>query len=128
MKIELASVFVDDTSKALKFYTEVLGFVKKVHMPEINWITVVSQEEPEGTQLLLEPNDNPAALTYQKAISAQGIPATSFAVENVEKEYERLTQLGVDFTMKPSKTVGAIIAVFNDTCGNLIQIHQTTDI
>lgn len=128
MRIELASVFVDDTDKALKFYTEVLGFVKKVHIQEINWITVVSPEETEGTQLLLEPNSNPAAMTYQKAIFAQGIPATSFAVDNVEKEYERLTQLGVEFTLKPSKTVGAIIAVFHDTCGNLIQIHQTKDI
>lgn len=124
MKIELASVFVDDTNKALKFYTEVLGFVKKVHIPEVNWITVTSPDEPEGTQLLLEPNDNPVAETYQKGIFAQGIPATSFAVEDVEKEYERLVQLGVEFTIKPTKSVGAIIAVFNDTCGNLIQIHQ----
>lgn len=124
MKIELASVFVDDTNKALKFYTEVLGFVKKVHIPEINWITVTSPDEPEGTQLLLEPNGNPVAKTYQEGIFAQGIPATSFAVEDIEKEYERLVQLGVEFTIKPTKSVGAIIAVFNDTCGNLIQIHQ----
>lgn len=124
MKIELASVFVDDTNKALKFYTEVLGFVKKVHIPEANWVTVTSSDEPEGTQLLLEPNDNPVAETYQKGIFAQGIPATSFAVEDVEKEYERLVKLGVEFTIKPTKSVGAIIAVFNDTCGNLIQIHQ----
>ncbi|MTK63672.1 MAG: VOC family protein [Methanobacterium sp.] len=124
MKIELASVFVDDTNKALKFYTEVLGFVKKVHIPEVNWITVTSPDEPEGTQLLLEPNDNPVAKTYQEGILAQGIPATSFAVEDIEKEYERLVQLGVEFTIKPTKSVGAIIAVFNDTCGNLIQIHQ----
>ena len=124
MKIELASVFVDDTNKALKFYTEVLGFVKKVHIPEVNWITVTSPDEPEGTQLLLEPNDNPVAETYQKGIFAQGIPATSFAVEDIEKEYERLVKLGVEFTIKPTKSVGAIIAVFNDTCGNLIQIHQ----
>ncbi len=128
MRIDLTNVFVDDTNKALEFYVNVLGFVKKVHIKEINWITVVSPEEPEGTQLLLEPNYNPTALTYQKAIFSQGIPATSFAVNNVEEEFERLTQLGVEFTMKPSKTVGAIIAVFNDTCGNLIQIHQTTDI
>ncbi|MBI6873286.1 VOC family protein [Clostridium aciditolerans] len=124
MKIELASVFVDDTNKALKFYTEVLGFVKKVHIPEVNWVTVTSSDEPEGTQLLLEPNDNPVSETYQKGIFAQGIPATSFAVEDVEKEYERLVKLGVEFTIKPTKSVGAIIAVFNDTCGNLIQIHQ----
>lgn len=128
MKINLTSVFVDDTNKALKFYTEVLGFVKKVHIPEMNWVTVASPEEPEGTQLLLEPNDNPAAVAYQKSIFAQGIPATSFAVENIEREYEKMVQIGVEFTMKPSKTVGAIIAVFNDTCGNLIQIHQTMDI
>lgn len=124
MKIELTNVFVDDTNKALKFYTEVLGFVKKVHIPEINWITVTSPDEPEGTQLLLEPNDNPVAKTYQEGIFAQGIPATSFAVEDIEKEFERLVQLGVEFTIKPTKSVGAIIAVFNDTCGNLIQIHQ----
>jgi predicted enzyme related to lactoylglutathione lyase len=124
MKIELTSVFMDDTDKALKFYTEVLGFVKKVHIPEINWITVTSPDEPEGTQLLLEPNDNPVAETYQKGIFDQGIPATSFAVEEIEKEYERLLQLGVEFTIKPTKTVGAIIAIFNDTCGNLIQMHQ----
>jgi predicted enzyme related to lactoylglutathione lyase len=124
MKIDLANVFVDDTNKALKFYTEVLGFVKKVHIPEINWITVVSPEEQEGTQLLLEPNENPVALTYQKAIFDQGIPAASFAVDNIEEEYARLVQLGVEFAMKPTKTVGADIAIFNDTCGNLIQIHQ----
>ncbi len=128
MKIDLTSIFVDDKDKALDFYVRVLGFIKKVEIPEIYWITVVSPEEPEGTQLLLEPNFNPAALTYQKAIFSQGIPAASFAVKNVEEEYERLTELGVEFTMKPSKTVGAVIAVFNDTCGNLIQIHQTTDI
>jgi predicted enzyme related to lactoylglutathione lyase len=124
MKIELANVFVDDTGKALKFYTEVLGFVKKVHIPEINWITVVSPDQPEGTQLLLEPNENPVATTYQQGLFAQGIPATSFAVDNVEKEYERLVQLGVEFSMEPTKSGDVTIAVFNDTCGNLIQIHQ----
>lgn len=124
MKIDYANVFVDDTNKALKFYTEVLGFVKKVHIPEINWITVVSSEQPEGTQLLLEPNENPTATTYQNALFAQGIPATSFGVEDIEGEYERLCQLGVEFTMKPTKSIGAYIAVFKDTCGNLIQIHQ----
>lgn len=124
MKIQLTSVFVDDTNKALKFYTEVLGFIKKVHIPEINWITVVSPEDQEGTQLLLEPNSNPVATTYQKSIFEQGIPATSFAVENIENEYDRLVKLGVQFTMKPTKSIGAIVSVFNDTCGNLIQIHQ----
>lgn len=124
MKIDLTSIFVNDTNKALMFYTEKLGFIKKVHIPEINWITVVSPEEQDGTQLLLEPNNNPAATAYQKAIFEQGIPATSFMVQDVEKEYEKLTKLGVEFTMKPTNTVGAIIAVLNDTCGNLIQIHQ----
>lgn len=124
MKISLTNVFVEDTNKALEFYTEVLGFVKKVHIPEINWITVVSPENQEGTQLLLEPNQNPVAATYQQALFSQGIPATSFEVEDIEAEYERLSKLGVVFAMKPTKSVGAIIAVFNDTCGNLIQIHQ----
>lgn len=124
MKINLTNVFVNDTDKALKFYTEVLGFVKKVHIPEINWITVVSPDDQEGTQLLLEPNMNPAAITYQKSIYEQGIPATSFAVEDIEKEFERMAKLGVEFTMKPTKSIGAIIAVFKDTCGNLIQLHQ----
>ena len=126
MRINLTSVFVDDTNKALQFYTEVLGFVKKVHIPEINWITVVSSEDTEGTQLLLEPNSNPAALAYQSGIFEQGIPATSFAVEDIEKEYERLLKLGVKFTMKPTNSIGAIVAVFHDTCGNLIQLHQVT--
>ncbi|MDF2840040.1 MAG: Lactoylglutathione lyase and related lyase [Clostridia bacterium] len=124
MRINLTSVFVEDTNKALKFYTEVLGFVKKVHIPEINWITVVSSDDQEGTQLLLEPNENPIAKTYQQALLSQGIPATSFEVEDIEKEYERLVKRDVEFTMKPTKTIGAIVAVFHDTCGNLIQIHQ----
>ena len=124
MRINLTSVFVEDTNKALKFYTEVLSFVKKTHIPEINWITVVSPDDQEGTQLLLEPNENPIAKTYQQALFSQGIPATSFEVEDIEAEYNRLYKLGVEFTMKPTKTIGSIIAVFNDTCGNLIQIHQ----
>ncbi|MDV4151304.1 VOC family protein [Clostridium sp. AL.422] len=128
MKIDLTNVFVDDTDKALKFYTEVLGFVKKVHIPEINWITVVSPEDEDGTQLLLEPNSNPASIEFQRAIFEQGIPATSFSVEDIEKEYKRMLNLGVEFTMVPTKTVGSIVAVFNDTCGNLIQIHQVTGI
>lgn len=126
MKIDIASVFVEDTNKALKFYTEVLGFTMKVSIPEINWVTVVSPEDPEGTQLLLEPNENPAAETYQKAIFAQGIPATSFTVSDINREYERLINKGVEFTMSPMKSIGATIAVFNDTCGNLIQIHEVS--
>jgi len=124
MKIKLSSVFVDDQDKAVKFYTEVLGFVKKVEIPQIKWITVVSPEEPDGTQLLLDPSENPAAQTFKKAIFEQGIPATAFAVEDIQKEYERMKKLGVVFTMVPTNTGMTIIAVFNDTCGNLIQLFQ----
>jgi catechol 2,3-dioxygenase-like lactoylglutathione lyase family enzyme len=124
MKIKLTSVFVDNQDKALKFYTDVLGFVKKSDFPvgEFKWLTVVSPEEPNGVELLLEPNDNPAAQAFQKAIFEQGIPAKSFAVENVQKEYERLKKLGVAFTQEPTDTGPVTIAVLNDTCGNLIQI------
>src|SRR5258708_21615790 len=124
MKIKLSSVFVDDQDKALKFYTEVLGFVKKTEIPQIRWITVVSPEEPDGTQLLLEPSENPAAQTFKKAIFEQGIPATAFAVVDIQKEYERMKALGVVFTMEPTSTGKTTIAVFNDTCGNLIQLFQ----
>lgn len=126
MKINLTSVFVDDQGKALAFYTEILGFIKKMDMPagEFRWLTVVSPEGPDDIQLLLEPNQNPAAKTYQRAIFEQGIPAASFAVDDVHQEYERMKQLGVEFTMAPTKMGPATIAVFNDTCGNLIQIAQ----
>jgi len=126
MKIALTSVLVDDQDKALKFYTEVLGFVKKTDLPagEYKFLTVVSPDEPNGTELLLEPNENPAAKVFQKAIFDQGIPLTAFAVDDVQKEYERLEKLGVEFTMKPMKTEGPTVAVFNDTCGNLIQIFE----
>ena len=118
------SVFVDDQDKALKFYTEVLGFVKKLDFPagKFKWLTVVSPEEPGGTQWLLEPNDNPAAKRYQEAIFKQGIGAASFFVDNIQKEYERMKKLGVVFTMAPTKAPGSTIAVFDDTCGNLIQL------
>ncbi len=126
MKIKLTSVFVDDQDKALKFYTEALGFVKKFDFPvgQFKWLTVVSPDEPEGIQLLLEPNDNPAARTYQKAIFEQGIAATSFAVDDIQKEYERMKKLGVAFSMEPTQAGPATIAVFDDTCGNLIQLAQ----
>jgi catechol 2,3-dioxygenase-like lactoylglutathione lyase family enzyme len=126
MKIQLTSVFVDDQAKALKFYTQVLGFVQKRDIPlgEARWLTVVSPEGPEDVELLLEPNGNPAAKTYQKAIFDQGIPATAFSVTDIQKEYTRLRQLGVTFSMEPINTGMAIAAVFNDTCGNLIQIFQ----
>jgi len=126
MKINLSSVYVDDQGKALKFYTDVLGFVKKADIPvgEFRWLTVVSPEEPEGTELLLEPSDNPATKTFKKALYEQGIPLTSFAVEDIQEEYERMKNLGVNFTMEPTEMGHVTIAVFDDTCGNLIQIAQ----
>lgn len=126
MQIKLTSVFVDDQEKALKFYTGVLGFVKKMDFSagSYRWLTVVSAEEPQGVQLVLEANEgvNPAAKAYQKEIHGSGIPAANFFVEDVEKEYERLKELGVTFTKEPTKTTGSTIAVLEDTCGNLIQI------
>lgn len=126
MKIKLSSVFVDDQDKALKFYTEVLGFIKNKDEPvgQYKWLTVVSPEEPDGTELLLEPSDNPATKVFKKAIFEQGIPLTAFAVEDTQKEYERLKKLGVRFTMEPTRTGPTTVAVFDDTCGNFIQIYQ----
>ncbi|WP_124727976.1 VOC family protein [Staphylospora marina] len=126
MRIFLTSVFVDDQEKALRFYTEKLGFVKKndVQAGEYRWLTVVSPEDPDGPELLLEPNRHPAAQEYQKKIQADGIPAMMFSVADVHAEYERLKQLGVRFTMEPTNVAGATIAVLDDTCGNLIQIAQ----
>ena len=126
MKIYLTSVYVDDQDKALKFYTEVLGFVKKSDFPVglFKWLTVASPEEPGGVELLLEPNDNPATKTFQKALFEQGIAATSFAVEDLQKEYERLKKLGVTFPMEPTHMGQATVAVLDDTCGNLIQLAQ----
>ncbi len=128
MKIIYTSLFVNDQDKALKFYTETLGFVKKsdIAAGEYRWLTVVSPDDQNGTELVLEPNDNPAAKTYQKAIFEQNIPATSFGVSDVRKEYERLKKLGVKFTMEPTEVMEhVIVAVFDDTCGNLTQIQQT---
>jgi len=124
MKIKLSSVFVDDQDKALKFYTEVLGFIKKRDIPvgQYKWLTVVSPEEPDGTELLLEPSDNPATQVFKKAIYEQGIAATAFAVEDIQKEYDRMTKLGVVFAMPPTPMGPTTAAVFDDTCGNLIQI------
>jgi predicted enzyme related to lactoylglutathione lyase len=126
MQIKLMSVFVDDQDKALRFYTDVLGFVKKMDFSAGNyrWLTVVSPEEPEGPQLVLERNEgfNPAAKTYQQEIFRHGIPAANFFVADVQKEYERVKQHGVTFTKEPTKTTGSTIAVLDDTCGNLIQI------
>ena len=126
MKIQLTSIFVDDQDKALKFYVDVLGFVKKEDMPvgEFKWLTVVSPEGPDDIELLLEPNNNPAAKTYQQAIFDQEIPAAAFAVDDIHQEYERLKDEDVVFTMEPTESGPAILAVFNDTCGNLIQLYQ----
>lgn len=126
MKIILTQVFVDDQDRALKFYTEVLGFVKKndVSAGEYRWLTVVSPDDQNGTELLLEPNSNPVAQAYQKGILEQGIPAASFGVEDIHAEYEKLKEQGVKFTMEPTKVIGQVtIAVFDDTCGNLIQMQ-----
>ena len=127
MRVILTGVFVDDQDKALKFYTETLGFVLKHDVPagEFRWITVVSPEDPDGTELLLEPNVNPVAQTYQKGIFDQGIPANSFGVADIHAEHERLKALGVSFTMEPTEMGPVTIAVFDDTCGNLIQMMQT---
>jgi len=117
---------VADINSTIRFYTEVLGFVKKTDIPlgEYRWLTVVSPEDPDGTQLLLEPNNNPAARTYQEAIFNQAIPLTSFAVDDIQKEFERMKALDVVFTVEPSKAGSVTIAVLNDTCGNLIQLYQ----
>ncbi len=126
MKIFITSVFVDDQAKALKFYTEVLGFVRKTDVTAgtYRWLTVVSPEGPADIELLLEPNENPAAKTYQKAIRDSGIPANIFKVGDIRKEYERLKNLGVTFVMPPTRTGPAVTAILDDTCGNLISISQ----
>ena len=126
MKIIYTKVFVNDQDKALKFYTQILGFVKKsdIGAGDYRWLTVVSPEDQNGTELILELNNNPAAKTYQEAIFEQSIPAINFGVSDVHAEYERLKNLGVKFTMQPSEVMENVtIAVFDDTCGNLIQIQ-----
>jgi catechol 2,3-dioxygenase-like lactoylglutathione lyase family enzyme len=124
MRINLTSVLVDDQDKALKFYTEILGFVKKVEIPmgEHRWLTVVSPEDADGTQLVLEPDGHPAAGPFKRALVEDGIPFTSFAVDDVGEEYERLRAAGVRFTQEPAEMGPVTTAVFDDTCGNLIQI------
>lgn len=126
MNIIVTSIFVEDQEKALEFYTKTLGFVKKHDVPtgEYRWITLVSPDEQNGTELLLEPNIHPAAKEYQKKISSEGIPATMFGVANIHNEYKRLLENGVNFTMVPTKMGDVTIAVFDDTCGNLIQLIQ----
>jgi catechol 2,3-dioxygenase-like lactoylglutathione lyase family enzyme len=126
MKIRHTSVMVDDQEKAFKFYTDVLGFVKCNDIPlgEFKWLTVVSPEGPNDTELLLEPMGFPPARTYQKALFEAGIPAAVFAVDDIQKEYERMSKLGVVFRSEPTKMGSVTVAVFEDTCGNLIQIAQ----
>ena len=125
MKIHLTSVFVDDQAKALRFYTEILGFVKKHDVPlggQARWLTVVSPDEPGGTELLLEPAGHPAVKPYRDALVADGIPIHQFAVDDVQAQYERLRSLGVVFTQEPLEMGPVTTAVLEDTCGNLIQI------
>ncbi len=127
MRVNLSSVYVDDQDKALRFYTEVLGFQKKVDVPvgEYRWLTVVSTEDPDGVELLLEPDAHPAAKPFKEALVADGVPLTSFAVDDVQAEYERLRALGVHFTQEPADMGTVTTAVLDDTCGNLIQIAHS---
>ena len=126
MKIKLTGVYVDDQDKALRFYTEVLGFVKKADFTQgpYRWLTVASPEEPDATELQLEANSNPAAKAYQQAMFEQGQRAAMFYVDDVQAEYERMTGLGAKFTMPPTKVTGSTIATLDDTCGNLIQLTK----
>lgn len=126
MRINLTSVLVDDQDKALHFYTDVLGFKKKTEIPlgEHRWITVVSPDDPDGTELLLEPDAHPAAKPFKAALAADGIPVASFAVDDVHAEFQRLRGLGVEFTQEPVEMGAVTTAVLDDTCGNLIQIAK----
>jgi catechol 2,3-dioxygenase-like lactoylglutathione lyase family enzyme len=126
MRIYVMSVFVDDQAKALDFYTNVLGFVKKKDIPlgDASWLTVASSEQPEGTELLLEPSGHPAVAPYKNALVEDGIPAASFAVDDAQADFDRLRSKGVRFTQEPIELGGVTTAVFDDTCGNLIQIVQ----
>lgn len=127
MRIYVTSVFVDDQEQALRFYTDVLGFVKKHDIPlgPARWLTLVSPEQPDGTELLLEPSGHPAVQPYKTALVRDGIPAASFAVDDVRKEFDRLRGLGVRFTQEPMEMGTVTTAVLDDTCGNLIQIVRT---
>jgi predicted enzyme related to lactoylglutathione lyase len=124
MKIKVTNTYVNDQEKALRFYTEVLGFVKKSDFTQgpFRWLTVAPAEEPDGTELQLAPNSNPAARAYQQAMFEQGQPAAMFFVDDVQREYDRMKPLGAEFTMPPTKVTGSTIAMLNDTVGNLIQI------
>jgi len=126
LKIKLTTIYVDDQDKALKFYTDVLGFVKKTDVSQgpYRWLTVASPEEPDGTELQLALNDNPAAAAFQQAIFQQGQPAAMFFTDDVQADYERMQTSGAEFTMPPTDVTASKIATVNDTCGNLIQITQ----
>jgi predicted enzyme related to lactoylglutathione lyase len=128
MEIKLTSVYVDDQEKALRFYTDVLGFVKKADFRQgsYRWLTVASPEEPDGTELQLALNDNPAAKTYQQAMFQQGQPAAMFYTDDVQADHERIKARGAEFTMPPTQVTGSTIAMVNDTCGNLVQLVQLT--
>ena len=128
MKIKITSIYVDDHEKALRFYTDVLGFNKKNDFSQgsYRWLTVVSPEQPDGVELQLALNDNPVAKTYQQAIFAQGQPAVMFNTDDVRADYARIKARGGEFTMEPTDVTGSIIATLNDTCGNLIQLTQLT--
>lgn len=129
MNITLTSVFVDDQQAALAFYTDVLGFQLKHNTPigEFSWTTVVSPNSPDGPELLLEPSDHPAVKPYRDALIEDGIPLAQFGVDDVHAEHERLTGLGVTFTQEPTELDGAVTAVFDDTCGNLIMILSNSN-
>lgn len=129
MKIYITSVFVDDQNKAEKFYTDILGFQVKNNIPlgENRWLTVVSAEDPEGTELLLEPSDHPAVKPYKDALVSDGIPAHSFQVQNLDAEYKRLRDQGVKFIQEPMDAGPVRMAIFDDTCGNLIQLIEMPD-
>ena len=126
MKLGVTSIYVGDQETALRFYTDVLGFVKRADVTQgpYRWLTVASAEEPDGIELQLAPNDNPAANAYQQAMFEQGQPAAMFYVDDVQQEYERMTAAGAAFTMPPTKVTGSTIAMLNDTSGNLIQITK----
>ena len=126
MKLKVTSIYVDDQEKALRFYTDVLGFVKKTDVSQglYRWLTVASAEEPDGVELQLALNDDPAAAAYQEALFEQSKPAAMFFVDDVQQEYDRMTALGAEFTMPPTKVTGSTIAMLKDTTGNLIQITK----
>ena len=126
MKIKLTSIYVDDQEKALRFYADVLGFTKKADFTQgsYRWLTIVSPEEPGGSELQLALNDNPAAKTYQQALFQQGQPAAMFFTDDVKADFERIKARGAEFTMPPTDVTGSTIAQLNDSCGNLIQLTQ----